>query len=435
MDNECFYDLNTRNNYLRSSETMTLIKKTKLSFLSLCWFSLIAGHYSSAYANGFRLPEYTAAGVATSNALVADTSRISAIAYNPAIMTLYSSGEKEPNSYLLSSNIIHIEYDTEVTVGTTTTQGNGKSKFNVPNLFISNQLSNKFSLGLLIHSPFGLETAWPRNTFSSFGGIAALETDLSRIKMFNTNVNLGYQLTPNTGIAVGINYYELLDLQFNSHATVIKGTGEGYGMNVALISKYEDISFGLSYRSAVHANATGTASTSPATPIEVDITFPEMLTLGINYKVNDALKLELDIEHTGWNVYDNLNIRNSSDQSTLTLSTNNWKDTITYRTSAQYKIDKHQILFGYAYDKTPQSDNYFTARVPDSDRQLFSIGYQYDFGTYQFETGLMLVKFKDRNVNSSTSYTFASDPNGTTAYNGRYRSNATVLSVGVNMIF
>lgn len=407
------------------------IHKQITNFLYLT--ALLLACHNTALANGFRLPEYTAAGVATSNALVADESRISAIAYNPAIMAVYSPAKNKQNTSLFSSNMVLIQYDTEVSTSTKTSQGYGKSDFYIPNLFVSNKITDKLSIGMLIHSPFGLETAWPRNTFSSFGGVAALETDLTRIKMFNTNFNMAYRLNSDTGIAVGINKYKLLDLQFNSHATVIKGSGSGYGWNAALITKVNNLSFGLSYRSAVHAHADGTAAS--VQPIEVDVTFPEMLTIGVNYAFSNALKFEFDIEHTGWKVYDNLNIRKTTDQSTLTFSTNNWENTLTYRTSAQYKINNHQLLFGYAYDETPQPDAYYSARVPGADRQLFSIGYQYDFGTYQFEAGIMLVKFKDRNINSARSYVTASDPNGTIAYNGTYHSSATLFSVGINTMF
>ncbi len=410
---------------------MSTLKNTRIF---ICLLVLLIWQ-QAAYAGGFRLPEYTAAGVATANALVADTTRMSAIAYNPAIMSTYSTSNPQQTS-LFSGSLIQVQYDTEVSTASKTTQGTGQSTFNIPGLFISERLSDKLSVGLLVHSPFGLETKWPTNTFPAFGGVAAVEPELSRIKMFNANINLGYRLNANTGIAIGVNRYQLLDLRFNSQATAVEGDGSGYGWNTAFITKMDKLTLGLSYRSKVQANATGMAG--GVTPIKLDVTFPEMLTIGANYAVNDALTVELDIEHTGWKVYDNLNIRRAADNSTLTLSTNNWKNTLTYRASAQYKTNKHQFLFGYAYDETPQSDDYFSARVPDSDRQLFSVGYQYDFGTYQIETGLMLVKFKDRVINSSKTYVLASppnEPNGSTAYNGTYRSNAVVLSVGVNVAF
>lgn len=386
----------------------------------------------SAQANGFRLPENTAAGVAMSNALVADSSRMSAIAYNPAIMSQQALGNKK--DIMFSGSLLQIQYDTEVTAGSNTTQGTGASSFDIPNLFIGSHLSDSLSLGFIINSPFGLETQWPTGTFPPFSGISSVEPKLSRIKMFNINANLSYKLSTSTALAVGLNQYTLRDLQLNSQATVIAGSGSGYGWNAALISKLSDtVSLGVSYRSQVKALATGKAA--GVLPIKLDVTFPEMLQVGLNVAVSEKLRLEFDIEHTGWDVFDNLNIVNQVSDASVTKSTNNWKNTLTYRAGGQYKINKHRILFGYSYDETPQGDAKYSARIPDSDRQLFSIGYQYDFGTFQLETGLMLVKFDDRTVNSTTSYVIGSEPNGTTAYNGTYRANATVFSVGINTTF
>ncbi len=397
---------------------------------------LLLAYQQATYANGFRLPEYTAAGVATANAIVADSSRISAIAYNPAIMSVYTP-KKGNTTGLFSANYVQIQYDHEVTNNGKTTQGVGKSSFDVPSLFVSTKISKKLSFGVLANSPFGLETQWPTGTFAGFGGSAALEPKLSRIKMYNVNFNLGYQLNTDTGFAFGVNQYRLIDLQLNSQATIIKGGGVGYGWNAAFISKLtKDLSVGVSYRSTVRTRVGGTVA--GALPVEVSITFPEMLSIGVNYAATDALNIEFDVEHTGWSTFDNLNIHKTSDGSTVTKSTNNWKNTLTYRTSLQYRKNKHQFLFGYSYDETPQGDAYYSARIPDTDRQLFTIGYQYDFGSYQFETGLMLVKFKDRTVSSTKTYVPANppnEPNGTTVYNGTYRADAVVLSVGINTTF
>jgi len=389
---------------------------------------------STALANGFRLPEYSAAGVATSNALVADTSRSSAIAYNPAIMSLQTLAENK--DVILSGSYINVQYETKVTTSTKTVQGTGEDAFDIPTGFIGTHLSDKLSIGLLFHSPFGLETQWPTTTFSPFLGITSLEPKLSRVKMYNANANLSYKIQDKTALSFGLNQYRLLDLQFNSQATIIEGSATGYGWNIGFITDLSDeLTLGLSYRSKVSARATGTAAA--VLPVQLDVTFPEMLTLGLNYSLSKNLKLELDIEHTGWHVFDNLNIVNSVSDAVVTNSTNNWKDTLTYRLSAQYKMNKHQFLFGYSLDETPQDDAKFSARIPDADRQLFSIGYQYDFGQFQLETGLMLVKFDSRTFNSNTTYVPAagSESNGTTAYNGTYKADATVLSIGINTTF
>ena len=407
-------------------------RKTRLVTASLS--SILLCFQSYSFASGFRLPEYTAAGVATSNALVADSERLGAMAYNPAIMSVYQKKDGSKYNGLFSGNLVHVNYKTEVTTSSTTSQGTGKSDFDIPNLFVSNNISDKLSIGLLIHSPFGLETAWPASTFPSFLGSAALDPNLSRIKMFNANFNFGYKLSANTGIAFGINQYHLLDLQFNTYSNIIKGTGSGYGWNIAAISKQDKLTLGASYRSEVKTRATGTLNGS--TPLEVDITFPMMLQAGIKYQFNDRFKLEFDAEYTGWSAYDNLNIHAQNTASTvISFSTNNWKNTMTYRLGGQYNMGKQQLLFGYAYDESPQGDDYYTARIPDSDRQLFSLGYQYDFGSYQFEAGIMRVVFDDRTINSSRSYTIGGDPNGTVAYNGTYRADATIYSLGISTTF
>ena len=79
-------------------------------YLSATLFS----YNSTTSASGFRLPEYTAAGVATANALVADDSRLSAVAYNPAIMAIYSSSTNPNDTNLFSGSMVHVNYETEV---------------------------------------------------------------------------------------------------------------------------------------------------------------------------------------------------------------------------------------------------------------------------------------------------------------------------------
>jgi long-subunit fatty acid transport protein len=72
--------------------------------------------------------------------------------------------------------------------------------------------------------------------------------------------------------------------------------------------------------------------------------------------------------------------------------------------------------------------------VPDNDRQLYSLGMTHDFGNWTMELAYMLVDVDDRDVNSSTAFT-GGEPNGTTAYNGTYKTDSNLISVGVSMKF
>ena len=61
--------------------TQTALRHLSAGVLLICIVSS-----NSAYASGFRIPEASIAGLASSNALVADTSSPGALPYNPAAM-------------------------------------------------------------------------------------------------------------------------------------------------------------------------------------------------------------------------------------------------------------------------------------------------------------------------------------------------------------
>jgi long-chain fatty acid transport protein len=91
-------------------------------------------------------------------------------------------------------------------------------------------------------------------------------------------------------------------------------------------------------------------------------------------------------------------------------------------------------LLGYSYDESGQTDEYFSARVPDNDRQLFSIGLTHEYSGWTLEAAYMYVMVDDRTFNTTTPPNPA-DPNGTSLYNGTYESSVNLLSVGLSTKF
>lgn len=398
----------------------------KPDFQRIALFLLLIAYYSSTHAGGFRLPEYSAQGTATSDAQVANPTDIGASLYNPAVLVLHDKN-------IASINITNINYGVSYTsTSGNTSDSDATSNFLTPALIVSHKISDDLAVAVIFNSPFGLETRWPKNTFPAFGGINALEPRLSKIKMVNTNLNLSYRLMPNTGIVFGIDRYDLRNLQLNSYATEISGKGHGTGWNAGFITKGSNTSFGLHYRSQVAARVYGTIGVAPAV---VDVTFPEMLQAGVRFHISNNFDVETDLEYTAWSRFDNLNIHNNQG-TTYTKSTNNWNDTLTYRVGGQYRFDNtHGLMFGYAYDETPQGDDYYNARIPDANRQLFSLGYKYQQKGYSIDLSYMYVKFDERTINSSKTFTPGSDANGTAAYNGTYQANAQLVSISFNTYF
>jgi long-chain fatty acid transport protein len=411
---------------------------TKISLLSVLAFS----YHGSTFAAGFRIPEISTLGTGTSNALVANDTELGALAYNPAAMSFHSGKG-------LNAGILNINYDLDVTTAGTNKDSTGEDTFYVPNLYLMASGNNNMSFGLAINAPFGLETGYKAGTFPLFTAIGApidgLEPALSRIKMVNINPNIAFKIDDTASFAFGVDYYHLKDLVFNTQAVSINGAGSGFGMNLGYLKKAGNWNFGISYHNSVSVDLKGSMNLTAlgGAPMAAfsEVEFPDLLQIGASYKVNDALTVELDVERTGWSSFGEIDIK-SSDGVARVSSTNNWKDTTGYKLGIIYKLNPTtKLLFGYATDETPQTDDYFSARVPDNDRKLYSLGVTHDLGNMTVEASYMKVDIEDREVNQPAGSYITRvgagnyDPNGTDAFNGDFNAGADVLALGLSMKF
>ena len=386
---------------------------------------------SSVQAAGFRLPEVSVLGVGTSNALVANTNELGALPYNPANMAFHDKNG-------LVAGVTYIGYDLKVD---TTVQGGGSNDstgddtFWVPNLYAMAPGYGKVSFGLGINAPFGLETGWSATTFPNFGAAVAAAPATSRIEMLNINPNIAYAINSTTSFAVGVDIYQLRDLLFNTQAIKLEGTGQDFGWNIGFTKKLDKWNLGVSYRSSVKVDVNGVLNDTIGATSSIE--FPDMLQFGAYWQATDKWGIELDVERTGWSSFDKLVIAAPAAGMTIT-STNNWDDTWAMRLGAIYAInEKTNLLLGYSFDETGQPDEYFSARVPDNERQLFSVGVTHDYGSWTLEASYMYVMLDDRTVNSTTPYVpgVTADANGTDAYNGTYESSVNLLSIGLSTKF
>jgi long-chain fatty acid transport protein len=388
---------------------------------------------SSVHAAGFRLPEVSVLGVGTSNALVANTDQLGALPYNPANMAFHDKNG-------LVAGVTYIDYDLKVDTSVQTGGGSydstGDNSFWVPNLYVMAPGYGKVSFGLGINAPFGLETGWSAATFPNFAALgpaaAAAAPAVSRIEMLNINPNIAYKINNTTSLAFGIDMYQLRDLMLNTQGAKIEGTGQDFGWNIGFTKKLDKWNLGLSYRSSVKVDINGVVNDAAGATTSVE--FPDMLQFGAYYQATDKWGIELDVERTGWSSFDKLVISIPAAGQTIT-STNKWDDTWAMRLGAIYAInEKTNLLLGYSFDETGQPDEYFSARVPDAERQLFSVGVTHDYGGWTLEASYMYVMLDDRTVSSTTPPNPA-DPNGTSLYNGTYESSVNLLSIGLSTKF
>jgi len=400
-----------------------------------------------SHASGFRLPESSIAGMSLSNAVVANSDAKGAIIYNPAIMSM------QEDRRAVSFGFMNVNLDSHVKPDLgTETDSLGDNSIVIPNFYYTSKVSKKWAWGLGLHAPFGLETKWPQGTFGLFSDLAAaidpsiagLEPEQSKIEVANLTPNVSYLINQNNSVSFGINYYDVRKLIFNTQAVQINGNGEDFGYTLGYLYKRGDWSLGATYRSEVNVTADGSITAGGLTAdASAEIEFPAMLQIGLRNQISKNFALEFDIERTYWSSFDVLEINHSHvGVASPITSTNNWKDANAYRLAASYQItNAWQLRFGYTLDETPQSDDYFTARIPDANRQLFNFGVSYKPNSWEFEAGIMYVKFDNRTINQpvgsyqSRILSGDTDPNGTDAYNGTYESNATVIGLGLTKTF
>jgi len=389
---------------------------------------------TGAQASGFNIPEISIGGLGTANAVVANPRMLGAVPYNPSLAAFHSGTT-------LSGGMMVVRADSKVTTAppnaVVSTKFQGRDNVFIPNLSVTHQLNDQFTLAFSTSVPLGLSTDYPVNTFSILG--AAGSPTKSQVEVVDISPSMAFKVGSSTAVAVGIDYYWARKVAFDTGSVANKGDGDGWGWNISASHVNGPWSLGASFRSHAQADISGTTSaggfTFGGTRTTLDI--PWRAQIGARYQVDSRLAVEADISRTGWSSFDTLTIRHNAPAPIPNpiTSTNHWKDANAYRLGATWQLDEAtELRFGYTFDKTAMPTAYFSARTADADRHLFSIGIERQLGDgLAIEAGYMYVKFKNRSLRSTTIPT--TDPNGTLAYNGDYKTTVHLFGLGLSKRF
>ncbi len=397
---------------------------TKTQLTSLSASLLLSFQFTplSSEAGGFRLPDASTVGMSMGNAVIANPEESSAIPYNPAIMAFQKHGNATIGGAIL-------DHETRVNrTGLGTTASTGKTPVAIPYLQISNHLNDKWSVGLNINAPFGLETNWAPGTFTNS------DPTLTRVAMVNLNPNVAYRVSKTTALSAGLAHYNVTDATQNTATAQVVGKGEATGYQLGLIHVQDDWSVGLGYRSAVSVPLTG--AVNGALPILLDLDLPWFIQAGVRLKVSPKWNVEFDVERVGWGSFKETRITTLT-QALVSLNTNAWHDTNTYRLGVSYDKSKDTRLYaGYIYDTNPVPDEHFSARLPSSDFQAVSTGFSHRIGNLKLQAAYQYFFFDKRTTNSNVAFgTNGTDANGTDDYNGNFETDVQQISFSVSLDF
>lgn len=426
-------------------------KKLQLSRLAMACGAALLTLNQTAQASGFAVPELNITGLALSNALVANPDSLSAIAYNPAAMAFHQGKAIELGLML-------VEPDLSVNTGSGTVDSDANDPVAIPALTAFAQLNETWSLGLSVNAPFGLETEWPAGTFDAQYPPASTIPTQSKLEIIAFSPSVAYKINDKASLSGGVDYYWMREVIFNGDinagmpgsnpAADLEGDGRGVGFNLGFMVDQGDWSFGASYHSEANIPIEGRVDLpAGALPsffsnrVNAELTVPWRLQVGVRNQTTQKLAIEFDVTRTGWSSFDKLVVDHDQYDVNIVTSNNRWEDANAYRIGISYDFTQAtQLRIGYTFDETPQDDKFYSPRIPDADRQLFSLGVGHTLSNgWTIDAGYMYVKFDDRTLDIDPTFVHAApdaaETNGTSAVNGDYDSSVHLLGIGIKKSF
>lgn len=429
-------------------------RPSSLALLPLAIAAILAT--PQALAAGFAVPESSATGLALANALVANPKERGAIIYNPAAMAFH-----EQDSVALGMLLLNPHFSVSNAAGSTDSAG--ADWFVAPMFQAAVKINDKWSAGLGLSSPFGLETRWPLNTFPALTRTAALPPRVapagtriplspqpteSKLEILDFTPTATYRVTENLALSAGVDFYWAKSAELNSSLTTLQGDGTGFGFNLSALFVQDAISIGVNFHSASAVGVSGSFAANnsllvmlgglpPSQAAKLELDLPWRLQVGVRYEFTPQIAAEFDYNRTGWSEFQDIVVRGDLGGAPLVNDTNDWDDANAFRLGLTWDVRENtQLRIGYTYDETGQPDQYFSARIPDNDRQLFSLGVGQKFaGGWQVDFGYMYVMFEQRDFTASRPYLGGSAINGTSALDGDYDAHAHLIALEVSKSF
>jgi long-chain fatty acid transport protein len=302
--------------------------------------------------------------------------------------------------------------------------------------------SSRLKFGIAIYTPFGSTVQWEDNWTGRF----ALTRLQLRALFFQPTVS--YKVTKKLGVGLGIIYASgkvnlqkdipVIDSNGEFASAELNGKASGFGFNAGIYySVSQKLSFGLTYRSQINMNVNDGEATFivpsslsenfPNGSFTSKLPLPQVITLGINYKLNKKLNLALDINYVGWKAYDTLAFNYEINTTSLvdTKSARMYKNTFAFRSGIQYEInEKLTSRLGLAYGITPVQNGYVTPETPDANRINYTAGVSY-------------LVHKHFSVDASILFTHLkrTDTNKETQLSGTFKTNVIAPGISLTYIF
>ncbi len=397
----------------------------------LCVLVAIVAGASILYASGFQLNEHGARAMAQAGAFAARATDGSAIYFNPAGLAFQNEGA----IYLGATMIIpNNSFYGPSQLNTNAKSEMVKQTFFPFNGYISYPVTEKLVAGFGVNNPFGLGTEWPSNWA---GKDLNIKSDL---KSFFFTPTLAYKVDEKFSVGAGFMYVtgsvkiqKAVPSPIDDPHVTLDMSGHGMGFTIGMLYKFlPEFSLGVSYRSEVKIDASGTASFDPNYSLlpggdaSSSLTLPPVAFVGLAYKPMTNLEVEADYQFTGWSTYRELRIDFAKDGSNSTTP-KDYQDSYILRIGGEYTMAPFHFRAGYLYDHSPVQTAYVDPILPDASRNGINVGLGYDITSkISVDAAYFFLKFDQRNVTNSIPET---------NFDGTYNAYANLMALNLEYKF
>lgn len=370
--------------------------------------------------------------------------------------------------------------------------GNPGSRSPVPNLGVIVPLSGAFeglTLGASVSAPFGSGTEYAPGWVGRYN---ATETDIKAPNLTlsaavqvtdalsvgaglivqRAEVTLGKDLPLGVMLAAGLQNPALAAMGDGSVSVTGKDTSIGWVGGVQFRPS-DRFALGYSHRSEVKHDFDGNAeftvpaqfqamqpgfvaqATNPALPLtaaqrqqlmvlgggftntdgKARLVTPSIDSLSVMVGVGERVKLYGEVQRTGWSSLQDVTIDFANPYQPTSREDFHWKDTMFYAIGADFALsDAFTLRAGVARDEAPTNNTDRTPRLPDNDRNLYSIGASWHASeNLTVDASFTHVAIKD----STTNLPINPNPPASryTSLQGEFNGRANVFGLGVTYTF
>ncbi len=357
----------------------------------------------AAHANGFVLADHGAKATGRADAVVATGTDGSAIVHNVAGIAF-----QEGINIYIGANLIAPSASFIYDVDGSTTDATTSPAF-TPQLYLTSRVHDLVTVGVGLHTPFGLALEWPADS------PAADEIRAQALRTIFITPSVGInldQFVPGLAVGAGLDLVPSTvqleqDFFFGAETGSAELVGDAFGVGGRIGAMWTPkflpkASFGAMWRSKVQLDFDGDGDFDAPAPyrsqlppdgaITAALTLPQQVNLGAAYRPAENVEVELNAVWMGWSSLDKIDL--GLPDGSVSVLPRDYEDTVTIRLGAEYDMPKMGAAFrvGYMYDPSPIPTKRLTSSLPDIDRHNVTAGGSYKFGDrYNVDLGFLWV--------------------------------------------